>query len=41
MSKRLHASHPIYNLFSGEIEEFDSPAELALDMRCSWNHATG
>jgi len=33
-----HASHPIYNLLPTEIEGFDSLAELALDLRWSWNH---
>ncbi len=33
-------SHPIYNLLPTEIEGFDSLAELALDMRWSWSHAT-
>ena len=33
-------SHPIYSLLPTEIEGFDSLAELALDMRWSWNHAT-
>lgn len=32
--------HPIYNLLPTEIEGFDSLAELALDLRSSWNHAT-
>jgi len=40
MSKQIRASHPIYNLLPTEIERFDSLAELALDMRWSWNHAT-
>jgi starch phosphorylase len=40
MSKRTRASHPIYNLLPAEIEGFDSLAELALNMRWSWNHAT-
>ena len=40
MSKPTRASHPIYNLLPTEIEGFDSLAELALDMRWSWNHAT-
>ena len=40
MSKRFRVSHPIYNLLPTEIEGFDSLAELALDMRWSWNHAT-
>ena len=33
-------SHPIYSLLPTEVEGFDSLAELALDMRWSWNHAT-
>ncbi len=40
MSKHVRVSHPIYNLLPTEIEGFDSLAELALDMRSSWNHAT-
>lgn len=40
MSKQVRVSHPIYNLLPTEIEGFDSLAELALDMRWSWNHAT-
>src|SRR5574337_2187124 len=40
MSKQTRASHPIYNLLPVEVEGFDSLAELALDMRWSWNHAT-
>jgi starch phosphorylase len=40
MSRQTRASHPIYNLLPTEIEGFDSLAELALDMRWSWNHAT-
>jgi starch phosphorylase len=40
MSKQTRVSHPIYNLLPTEIEGFDSLAELALDMRSSWNHAT-
>jgi starch phosphorylase len=39
MSKQVRASHPIYNLLPMEVEGFDSLAELALDMRWSWNHA--
>ena len=31
---------PYTNLLPTEIEGFDSLAELALDMRWSWNHAT-
>ncbi|MGH9448159.1 MAG: alpha-glucan family phosphorylase, partial [Terriglobia bacterium] len=40
MSKRKRTSHPLYSLLPTEIEGFDSLAELALDMRWSWNHAT-
>jgi glycogen phosphorylase len=40
MSKQTRVSHPIYGLLPTEVEGFDSLAELALDMRWSWNHAT-
>jgi starch phosphorylase len=40
MSEKSQVSHPLYNLLPTEIEGFDSLAELALDMRWSWNHAT-
>ena len=40
MSKQTRVSHPIYNLLPTDIAGFDSLAELALDMRWSWNHAT-
>ena len=40
MSAQARVIHPIYNFLPTEIEGFDSLAELALDMRCSWNHAT-
>ncbi len=40
MSKQTRVSHPIYNLLPAEIEGFDALAELALDLRGSWNHAT-
>jgi starch phosphorylase len=40
MSKQTRVRHPIYNLLPTEIEGFDSLAELALNMRWSWNHAT-
>ena len=39
MSKPTRASHPIYSLLPMEVEGFDSLAELALDLRWSWNHA--
>lgn len=39
MNPRTRSIHPIYNFLPTEIEGFDSLAELALDMRSSWNHA--
>jgi starch phosphorylase len=38
MSKQTRAIHPIYNLLPMEVKGFDSLAELALDLRWSWNH---
>ncbi len=40
VSDQTRASHPIYKFLPTEIEGFDSLAELALDLRWSWNHAT-
>jgi glycogen phosphorylase len=40
MSNQTRVSHPIYSLLPTEVDGFDSLAELALDMRWSWNHAT-
>jgi starch phosphorylase len=40
MSEDSRTSHPIYNLLPTEIAGFDSLAELALDMRWSWNHSS-
>jgi len=40
MSTQTRVSHPLYNFLPTEIEGFDSLAELALDMRSSWDHAT-
>jgi starch phosphorylase len=40
MSDQSRVSHPIHSLLPTEIEGFDSLAELALDLRWSWNHAT-
>ena len=40
MNKQTRAGHPIYCLLPMEVEGFDSLAELALDMRWSWNHTT-
>ena len=38
MSKEARVSNVLYGLPPAEIEGFDSLAELALDMRWSWNH---
>ena len=38
MSKQTRVFNPIHNFLPMEIEGFDSLAELALDMRWSWNH---
>jgi starch phosphorylase len=38
MSEQKRADHPIYSVLPTEVEGFDSLAELALDMRWSWNH---
>ncbi len=38
MSNQTPVSHPIYSLLPTEVDGFDSLAELALDMRWSWNH---
>ncbi len=40
MSNQARVSHPRYSLRAVEVEGFDSLAELALDLRWSWNHAT-
>ena len=40
MSNKMRVSHPMYGLLPTDIDGFDSLAELALDMRWSWNHAT-
>jgi len=40
MSDQMCVSGPAYGLLPTEIEGFDSLAELALDMRWSWNHAS-
>jgi glycogen phosphorylase len=39
MSGGTRVSHPLYGLLPTDVEGFDSLAELALDMRWSWNHA--
>jgi starch phosphorylase len=38
MNTKAPSSQPTYNLLPTEVEGFDSLAELALDMRSSWNH---
>lgn len=38
MSKETHISKRIYSFPPTEVDGFDSLAELALDMRWSWNH---
>jgi glycogen phosphorylase len=40
MREKTRVSHSIYDSLPTEIDGFDSLAELALDMRWSWNHAT-
>jgi len=39
MSSPKRASSPIYSFFPTEVEGFEPLAELALDMRWSWNHS--
>ena len=39
MSSPTSIGKPIYGLLPTDVEGFDSLAELALDMRWSWNHA--
>jgi starch phosphorylase len=38
MSNQTRVINPVYAFFSTEIKGFDKLAELALDMRWSWNH---
>ena len=38
MTEQTPVSHPMYGLLPTDVEGFDSLAELALDMRWSWNH---
>jgi glycogen phosphorylase len=40
MSLGKHAGHMLYGLLPSDVDGFDSLADLALDMRWSWNHAT-
>ena len=40
MSEAARASHPLFGLLPADVAGFEPLAELALDMRSSWNHAT-
>ena len=40
MNKQTPVSKPISSPLTADVEGFDSLAELALDLRWSWNHAT-
>jgi len=40
MNSQSQVSHQLYNVLPTDIEGFESLAELALDMRWSWTHAT-
>ena len=40
MSKYKHLNNPIFSFLPVELKGFDSLAELALDMRWSWNHSS-
>src|SRR5579864_6942105 len=40
MSEETWVSYPKQPLGSADVDGFDTLAELALDMRSSWNHAT-
>jgi len=40
MSTPARARHPVYNLLPMDVEGFASLAELAFDLRSSWNHVT-
>ncbi len=40
MNEQPLISHPKQRLISTDVEGFDALAELSLDMRSSWNHAT-
>jgi starch phosphorylase len=39
LKKPNRINHPIYSFLPFDVEGFDSLAELALDLRWSWNHA--
>jgi starch phosphorylase len=38
MNNQMRGGNPFYNFFPAEIEGLDALAELALDLRWSWNH---
>jgi len=40
MNSETTVSQPLYGLLHTDVEGFDALAELALDMRSAWNHAT-
>ncbi len=40
MNQQSRVTHPTYGLLPTDVEGFESLAELALDVRWSWNHAT-
>ncbi|BBP02321.1 alpha-glucan family phosphorylase [Sulfuriferula nivalis] len=40
MNEQVHIGHPKELLLPTDVDGFDALAELALDMRSSWNHAT-
>ncbi len=40
MNEKTPVSQANYNSLHADIEGYDSLAELALDLRWSWNHAT-
>jgi starch phosphorylase len=40
MNGQTRVSHPLYHLLPRDIDGFDVLAELALDMRWAWNHAS-
>jgi len=40
MNSKIPVSQPLYGLLHTDVEGFDALAELALDMRSAWNHAT-
>ena len=39
MNEQTRVGRPVYSLLATDLKGFDSLADLALDMRWSWNHA--